>query len=81
MLYVSSLNSVGWGYVNTYWNVISNELFYHLLSSQILQLQKQLEDQFFLRSALEKALTYRPVSHETTNEKPITKVASFPYVN
>ncbi|XP_057493867.1 uncharacterized protein LOC130779286 [Actinidia eriantha] len=45
------------------------------LKQEILQLQKQLEDQFVVRSALEKALTCRPLSHEATNEKPITKPA------
>ncbi|KAA8545931.1 hypothetical protein F0562_020618 [Nyssa sinensis] len=43
------------------------------LKEEILQLQKQLEDQFVVRCALEKALSYRPISCNPTNENSITK--------
>lgn len=49
-------------------------MFYLSLSSQILHLQKQLEDQFVVRSALEKALTNRPLSYDPKNGNSITKV-------
>ncbi|KAL7206627.1 hypothetical protein ACSBR2_019361 [Camellia fascicularis] len=43
------------------------------MNPEILLLQKQLENQFVVRSALEKAMTYRPLSHDPTSENPITK--------
>ncbi|XP_057495484.1 uncharacterized protein LOC130780513 [Actinidia eriantha] len=43
------------------------------LKQEILHLQKQLEEQFVVRSALEKALTNRPLSHDPTNKNSITK--------
>ncbi|XAR72846.1 hypothetical protein NMG60_11019624 [Bertholletia excelsa] len=45
------------------------------LRQEILHLQKQLEDQYAVRSALEKALTNRPLSHDPTNEDSATKPA------
>ncbi|GFY89960.1 electron transporter, putative [Actinidia rufa] len=43
------------------------------LKQEILHLQKQLEEQSVVRSALEKALTNRPLSHDPTNKNSITK--------
>ncbi|CAL5333651.1 unnamed protein product [Camellia sinensis] len=45
------------------------------LKQEILHLQKQLEDQFVVRSALTKALTNRPLSYDPTNENSVTKPA------
>lgn len=45
------------------------------LELEILHLQKQLEDQFVVRSALEKALTNRPLSYDPKNGNSITKPA------
>lgn len=44
-------------------------------SLQILQLEKRLQDQVAVRGALEKALGYRPISHDLTNEISMPKVA------
>ena len=40
---------------------------------QILHLQKQLEEPFIVRSALEKALTNWPISHDPTNKNSTTE--------
>lgn len=45
------------------------------LKQEILQLQKQLEDQFLERSALEKALTNQPLPHAPMNKNSIPKHA------
>ncbi|KAM7474961.1 hypothetical protein LguiB_022204 [Lonicera macranthoides] len=45
------------------------------LKEEILQLQKQLENQFVVRSALEKALSHRPLFHDPMNENSISKPA------
>lgn len=44
---------------------------------QILQLEKRLQDQFQVRSALEKALGYRSSTHENMNDVEMPKVALF----
>lgn len=43
------------------------------LKQEILHLQKQLENQFFERSALEKALTNQVLHHDPTNENSVSK--------
>ncbi|BBH09461.1 Protein of unknown function D [Prunus dulcis] len=43
------------------------------LNQEILQLQKQLEDQFLVRHALQKALSYRPLSPDSTIETSLPK--------
>ncbi|KAJ8763326.1 hypothetical protein K2173_002209 [Erythroxylum novogranatense] len=45
------------------------------LKQEILELQNQLQAQFMVRSALEKALSYRTVSHDIMNDKTIPKPA------
>ncbi|XP_058214045.1 uncharacterized protein LOC131325673 isoform X2 [Rhododendron vialii] len=45
------------------------------LEQEIMHLQKQLEDQFVVRSTLEKALTNRPISYDPANGNSITKPA------
>ncbi|KAK8995645.1 hypothetical protein V6N11_075910 [Hibiscus sabdariffa] len=42
------------------------------LKQEILQLEKRLQDQFEIRSAVEKALGYRTSSHEDTNEPSVS---------
>lgn len=41
---------------------------------QILKLQRQLQDQFLVRHALESALCYQPLSHEAAIDDSIPKV-------
>ncbi|GAV67121.1 DUF547 domain-containing protein/Lzipper-MIP1 domain-containing protein [Cephalotus follicularis] len=45
------------------------------LKQEILQLQKRLHDQCAIRRAMEKALSYRPFSFDTINDKSIPKAA------
>ncbi|KAL5855755.1 hypothetical protein ACOSQ4_005557 [Xanthoceras sorbifolium] len=45
------------------------------LKQEIVQLQETLDDQFVVRSALEKALSYRPFSLDTITDKSIPKDA------
>ncbi|ONH91327.1 hypothetical protein PRUPE_8G106700 [Prunus persica] len=45
------------------------------LNQEILQLQKQLQDQFLVRHALQKALSYRPLSPDSTIETSLPKQA------
>lgn len=44
---------------------------------QILQLQKQLQDQLVARHALEKALSYQQLSYDATIEDSLPKVVSY----
>ncbi|KAI3803668.1 hypothetical protein L1987_31827 [Smallanthus sonchifolius] len=46
-----------------------------LLSKEILQLQKQLEDQFIIRKELEKATADKPLIHDPNNEDSLPKPA------
>ncbi|KAH7517889.1 hypothetical protein FEM48_Zijuj09G0112000 [Ziziphus jujuba var. spinosa] len=43
------------------------------LNQEILKLQKQLQDQFAVRHAMEKALSYRPLSHDATIDNSVPK--------
>lgn len=52
-------------------------LFLLLFCTQILQLEKRLQDQFDVRHALEKALGYRSSILHNTNEIAMPKVAPF----
>ncbi|XP_059654939.1 uncharacterized protein LOC132301727 [Cornus florida] len=45
------------------------------LKEEVLQLQKQLDNQFDVRCALEKALCCSPLPHNPTNENSVTKKA------
>ncbi|KAL2460185.1 hypothetical protein Adt_43605 [Abeliophyllum distichum] len=47
----------------------------NFLKEEIIQLQKQLEDQIIVRSALEKAMNYRPLLDDPTY-KSLTQPAS-----
>nr|POE67764.1 hypothetical protein CFP56_50020 [Quercus suber] len=46
-----------------------------LSSLQVLQLQRRLHDQFVVRRVLEKALSYRPLSHDATIDNSVPKPA------
>jgi hypothetical protein len=43
---------------------------------QVLQLERQLKDQFVVRRVLEKALSHRPLSHDAATGHLIPKVTS-----
>ncbi|XP_065624932.1 uncharacterized protein LOC112008275 [Quercus suber] len=45
------------------------------LKQEVLQLQRRLHDQFVVRRVLEKALSYRPLSHDATIDNSVPKPA------
>ena len=59
---------------------ISYKFFHNAVAStstQILQLEKRLQDQVAVRGVLEKTLGGMPVSHDSKNEIPLPKVPIF----
>lgn len=48
--------------------------------SQIVQLQERLNQEFVVRHALQKALSYRPFSHDTITDKSIPKVTPLNWI-
>ncbi|KAF8377467.1 hypothetical protein HHK36_030845 [Tetracentron sinense] len=61
------------GYVETKKKKSSNTEVQNSLKQEIKQLEKQLQDHFVVRHALEKALGYRSSPHDISNENSIPK--------
>ncbi|RXH99743.1 hypothetical protein DVH24_021545 [Malus domestica] len=54
----------------------TSKIFFKL-NKYILDLRKQLQDQFLVRHDLEKALSYRPLSPDATTENSLPKVGCY----
>ncbi|XP_076930784.1 uncharacterized protein LOC143595709 isoform X2 [Bidens hawaiensis] len=64
------------GCVNMEKNRLPNAEIESSLRTEILQLEKRLQDQVAVRGALEQALGYKPSSHDITNQASIPKTAT-----